>query len=302
MPPNAAAALQNASLVGQNKTAVVVGGTRGIGGAVARLLAKLGCSRIIILGRGEKQGKDAVEILKNLAPKGGKVEAEFVQGDLSDNKGMRSAATALQAAAGDAAIDYLILCQNGSPAGLNIKYNAEGHDTAFAIQGISRFSIAYLLTTRGGLASNAMVVSICNQGQSLDDLSLKNRLEARPSGPALFMQQSKRDCTVIDSCFEELNTRYPQYRYYSLFPGLPGQNEEFDPSFAPGYLKWVMWLGIRLIATTPDQYANFPVYRTLGSGKYFDRRLNPTPLGKWASNSKNRQALWEKMAEIIGEK
>jgi hypothetical protein len=53
----------------------------------------------------------------------------------------------------------------------------------------------------------------------------------------------------------------------------------------------------------PSQILASPeAQRTLGSGKYFDRRLNPTPLGKWASDSKNRQALWEKMAEIIGEK
>jgi hypothetical protein len=81
------------------------------------------------------------------------------------------------------------------------------HDTAFTIQCISRFALAYTLTTRNGLAPNATVISICNQGQSLDDLSvddlsLKRRLAARPSAPALFMQQSKRDSTVLDSCFE----------------------------------------------------------------------------------------------------
>jgi hypothetical protein len=92
-----------------------------------------------------------------------------------------------------------------------------------------------------------------------------------------------------------------------------------------------MWLGIRLIGLTPDQYANFPVYvsrdfplivlhylsmllassqilaspdaeRTLGSGKYFDRQLNPTQLGKWSKDPKNRVMLWGKLKEIIGEK
>ncbi|KAF7341150.1 NAD(P)-binding protein [Mycena venus] len=303
MPVNAAAALQNVSLAGQNKTAAVVGGTRGIGGGVARLLAKIGCSRIIILGRNEKQGKETVEVLKRLAPKGSNIAAEFIQGDLSDNKGINAVATSLQEI-GDTGIDYLILCQNGSPAGLNIKDNDDGHDTAFAIQCISRVALAYTLTTRGGLAQNAIVMSICNQGQSLDDLSvddlsLKTRLAAGPSAPALFMQQSKRDSTVLDSCFE---------RYYSLFPGLV-KTEEFDPNFAPGYIKWVMWLGIKLIGVSPDDYAHYPVYilaspkarSTLGSGKYFGRRLDPTPLGKWSQDPKNRKAMWEKMMQIIGE-
>ncbi|KAF8177298.1 hypothetical protein K438DRAFT_2022271 [Mycena galopus ATCC 62051] len=313
MPPNAAAALKNVSLVGQNKTAVVVGGTRGIGGGVARLLARIGCSRIIILGRSESQGKETVEILKNLAPKGSNVVAEFVKGDLSDKKGMNAAVTAIQEVAGDAGIDYLILCQNGTPPGLDIKENAEGHDVAFAIQGISRFAFSYILTTRGGLAPNAIVMSICNQGQSLDDmsvddLSLKTRLAARPSATTLFLQQSKRDSTVLDSCFEEFNIRYPQYRYYSLLPGLV-KTEHFDPNFAPGFIKWVMWLGIRLIGTTPDEYANYPVYilaspeapKTLGSSRYFNRILAPSALGKWSQDPKNREKLWEKMKDIIGE-
>ncbi|KAJ7825440.1 hypothetical protein B0H13DRAFT_2374977 [Mycena leptocephala] len=98
----------------------------------------------------------------------------------------------------------------------------------------------------------------------------------------------------------EFNLRYPQYRYFSLFPGeddylyhrlptFPTQpqltidlglvkSEEFDPNFAPGYIKYIMWVGIRLLGTMPDQYANYPFYilassdaqRTLGPGKYLD--------------------------------
>jgi NAD(P)-dependent dehydrogenase (short-subunit alcohol dehydrogenase family) len=83
MAPNAAAALQNVSLVGQNKTAVVVGGFLGIGAAVARLLAKLGCSRIIIMGRNETRGKAVLEALKKLAPEGSRIEVELVMGDVS---------------------------------------------------------------------------------------------------------------------------------------------------------------------------------------------------------------------------
>lgn len=82
MPPNAAA-LKNVSLIGQNKTAVVVGGTLGIGAGVARLLAKIGCTRIIILGRNEIRGKELLELLRKLAPTDSKIVAEFVKGDLS---------------------------------------------------------------------------------------------------------------------------------------------------------------------------------------------------------------------------
>ncbi|KAJ7924206.1 hypothetical protein B0H13DRAFT_1978966 [Mycena leptocephala] len=314
MAPNAAAALKNVSLVGQDKTAVVVGGTLGIGAAVGRLLAKLGCSRIIIMGRNETRRKAVLEVLKKLVPEGGRIEVELVIGDVSDAKGMRAAVSSLQEAAGDAGIDYLIMTQGGVPAGTGIKDNADGHDTAFAVQAISRWAIAYLLTTRGALAPNAIVMSIANQGQSLDDLSvedlsLKGRLAAGKSATAMFMDQSKRDSTVLDSTFEELNIRYPQYRYFSLWPGLV-QTEEFDSNLVPGYIKIFMWVGMKLIGTTPDQYANFPVYilaapeaqRTLGEGKFFDRVLNPAALGRWSTDPGNRRALWEKLKAIIGER
>jgi hypothetical protein len=38
------------------------------------------------------------------------------------------------------------------------------------------------------------------------------------------------------------------------------QTEEFDSNLVPGYIKIFMWVGMKLIGTTPDQYANFPVY------------------------------------------
>jgi hypothetical protein len=41
--------------------------------------------------------------------------------------------------------------------------------------------------------------------------------------------------------------------------------------------------------------------RTHGSSNYFDRLLNPAPLGKWSQDPTNRQALWGKLKEIIGE-
>ncbi|KAJ7170236.1 hypothetical protein C8R43DRAFT_1152796 [Mycena crocata] len=311
MPPDAARALETVSLVGQNKTAVVVGGTLGIGAAIARSLSKLGCSRIIICGRNETRAAAVLEVLTKLAPTESKIKVEFVKGDLSDSKGMRDAASALQAAAGDAAIDYLIMTQSGVPTGTVVD-NADGYDIPFAIQAVSRFALAYLLTTRGGLAPNAAIMSVCNQGQSLDDLSIDDlSLRNRPprSHAKAFMEDSARDSSVLDAFHEELNLRYPQYRYFHLYPGLV-KTEEFDASLSPAVFRIPLWLGLKFMASTPDQYAALPVYvlvapdakRELGDGRYFGAKLKPGKLGKWASDPKNRTALWEKLLEMIGEK
>jgi nucleoside-diphosphate-sugar epimerase len=84
MAPDAAKALQKVSLVGQHKSAVIVGGTLGIGAAIARHLAKLGCGRIVIFGRNEARGAAVLEELRLLSPKvTPAITLEFVKGDLS---------------------------------------------------------------------------------------------------------------------------------------------------------------------------------------------------------------------------
>ncbi|KAJ7088447.1 hypothetical protein B0H15DRAFT_291153 [Mycena belliarum] len=310
MPPNAAKALESVSLAGQRKTAVMVGGTMGIGAAVARKLAELGCSRIFVMGRNEARGEKVLAVLKALAPKGSTLEARFVQGDLSDSKGMRAAAVALQKAAGDGSIDYLVMTQSGVPTG-TLNENADGYDLTFAIQAISRFAIAYLLTRRGALAPNAIVLSVANPGQtleglSIDDLSLRDRL-ATSSKTGLFMAQSARDSCVLDAFHEELTLRYPQYRYYHLYPGLV-MTEEFDYGIFPGWMRYGAWVGMKLMGTTPDQYAVMPTYVLTApandpelTSRYLGYKLGPVAIGKWAADPTNREALWAKLLSIIGE-
>ncbi|KAJ6577213.1 hypothetical protein B0H19DRAFT_550016 [Mycena capillaripes] len=308
MTSNAAKTLEKVSLVSQHKSAVIVGGTLGIGAAIARLLAKLGCSRIIIFGRNEARGAAVLEDLRRLSPDATTITLEFVKGDLSDRKSMRAAEEALQEARGEARIDYLIMCQKGLPTG-TINENADGYDTSFAIQAISRFALAYLLSKRGALAPGAAVMSIADQGQSLDDLSiddlsLARRLAAGISQTTMFLDQSKRDSSVLDAFHEELNIRYPKYRYFHLSPGLVS-SEQFDVNKFPGLMKYAVWLGQRLIGTTPDQYAILPVYILTAApsttGRYFDSKLNPKRIGKWAADARNREGLWAKLVEIVGE-
>ncbi|KAJ7445646.1 hypothetical protein FB451DRAFT_1292713 [Mycena latifolia] len=200
------------------------------------------------------------------------------------------------------------MCQNGVPTG-TINKNADGDDTAFAIQALSRFALAYLLTTRGGLAPGAAVMSVANQGQnfdglSVDDLSLEGKLAQGPSKAAFFMAQSARDSCVLDAFHEELNIRYPQYRYFHLYPGLIA-SEEFDFDLFPGFLGYGVRLAMPLFGTMPDQYAVLPTYiltapPTSVTGRYFGSTLAPGKLGKWAADKANREALWERLVNRVG--
>ncbi|KAJ7914717.1 hypothetical protein B0H13DRAFT_1872717 [Mycena leptocephala] len=103
------------------------GGTLGIGTGVPRLLAKLGNSR-----------KATLAVLQKLAPKESKIVVEFIKGDLSDGKGMRTAASSIQEAAGNAGMDYLIMSQNGTPA-----WNQSRRDSVVLESFFEEFNLRY---------------------------------------------------------------------------------------------------------------------------------------------------------------
>jgi short-subunit dehydrogenase len=71
--------LETISLRGQNKTAVIIGGTTGIGPGVAVQLAKVGCSRIILVGRREDKARLVEGSIKVVA----NADVVYVKGDLS---------------------------------------------------------------------------------------------------------------------------------------------------------------------------------------------------------------------------
>lgn len=189
------------------KTAVIIGSTTGIGAAIARLFAKVGCSRMIVFGRNETRAASILQDMQKLAPH--KIQVEYVKGDLSDTKGMRAPAEAIQNAVLEHGIDYLVMCQNGVPTGTIVE-NADGIERGFAVEAVSRFAIAFLITTWGCLAPNAQCLSVANVGQTMDnlsvhDLSLKEKLKAGRGKTMFFMDQSKRDSCVLDA-FTEVRT------------------------------------------------------------------------------------------------
>jgi NAD(P)-dependent dehydrogenase (short-subunit alcohol dehydrogenase family) len=79
------ATLISHTLTNEAKTAVIVGGTSGIGAATARRFAKNGCQRIVIVGRNEGRAQQVIKLLKTLSPDVVKegFEGVFVKGDVS---------------------------------------------------------------------------------------------------------------------------------------------------------------------------------------------------------------------------
>lgn len=119
-----------------------------------------------------------------------------------------------------------MLCQAGNPFGV-IAPNADGDDTPFAVQVLSRFLVSTTLASRRALSPGAIVLSICNTGQnydalSIDDLNLHRDVGAAWTKFGAVMAQSARDSTVLDAYMLEQNERFKEqgYRFFSMFPGL----------------------------------------------------------------------------------
>jgi NAD(P)-dependent dehydrogenase (short-subunit alcohol dehydrogenase family) len=98
------------------KTALVTGGTAGIGLACARLLAHEGAS-VIISGRDAERGKAAAAGIDG--------SVRFVQADLSDIESVKS----LVAQAGD--VDILVNNAASFPAALTVEQEVASFDTTF---------------------------------------------------------------------------------------------------------------------------------------------------------------------------
>lgn len=82
-PSEAAKALESFTF-SESKTAVIIGSTTGIGAGIARLLAKLGCQRVLIFGRNGARAAVMLEDLRKLANEHGhQIVVEYVKGDLS---------------------------------------------------------------------------------------------------------------------------------------------------------------------------------------------------------------------------
>lgn len=81
MSARAEASIKEINLKGQG-TAVIVGGTKGIGAGIARRFITLGLKRLILVGRDETAAKALINTLAGLYPEQS-TEILFVTGDVS---------------------------------------------------------------------------------------------------------------------------------------------------------------------------------------------------------------------------
>ncbi|KAK4701166.1 hypothetical protein P7C70_g5068, partial [Phenoliferia sp. Uapishka_3] len=303
------AAKENVGLDLTGKVAAIAGGTQGIGMATGLRFAEAGAS-VYVIGRDEARGASVVDELRKA---GGMAEGktfEFIKADLSLISGIKEVAAKLEAKAGTHGVDYLV-CTQGKPPNGKFSINSEGHESHFAIQVLSRFSLAYLLAKSGTLKE--AVVHVCapngSSGKAPDteDLEL---IKAQEEGKFGFMKCGDRDGNVMDAITGEFNELYNSkgLTAYHVFPGIVATNAVSNAGMPyPIVLLSNLFMPIisRTIGNSPKSYADIPVYLAANPKskpldlQFSNERLKPLP-AKWlTAEPLKRKLVWEKLAEMV---
>ncbi|CAH7683601.1 hypothetical protein PPACK8108_LOCUS17241 [Phakopsora pachyrhizi] len=306
----------NASLDLSGKTAVIAGGTQGIGEGVAIRFAQLGASRIFIVGRNEQSGNTVLQRLRDASAacssSGAKQQFEFLRADLSSIKAITEAANEIKQKVGSKGVDYLVMTQGGTPNGLYDE-NSDGLDKSFVVQCLSRFGLSYFLAESKTLNSGSSVVSVLSPGSDfseldIDDISLKKLHSTKPWRASFLISQGKRDSMITDALTLEFNRRYPSINFYHLFPGFVTTSVLFNRGFPfplPQLSSLLAPILNKTIANSPSSYSDVPIFFAANpeskkfDGYFFNERLKKIEPSNKAKDPEMQQTIFQKFKGLL---
>ncbi len=152
----------------EGKTAVLTGGTSGIGRATAVGLAERG-ARLVILGRDPQRCEETLETIETAT---GRTDITLVRSELGTLAGIRSAAA--EVLENVDAIDILV--NNAGITLSNRQVTEDGFERTFAVNHLAYFLLTGLLLPRLQLAPKARIVNVASDAHrfvsqlNLDDL------------------------------------------------------------------------------------------------------------------------------------
>ncbi|KIW05847.1 uncharacterized protein PV09_03050 [Verruconis gallopava] len=306
---SAQARKENEALDLTGKTAVVAGGSQGIGAGVAVRFAQAGAN-VILVGRSRDRLEKTISDARRAA-RSADQKLEYISADLSLVSGVRAAAEEIKSKS-DGSVDFLVQTQGGTPNGI-FELTAEGIESHFAVQVLSRFLLNYLLASSGVLKSSS--VNIMAPGGSQTEFNLVDLELASFKESNRYVQLGKhigRDGVITDAYTKALQSRFPQISFFHISPGLvqtdvmTNQNVPFPLKQIATYILFP--IASRTFGYTVQSYADLPVFLAANpaaekiiksEGFFLTDKNKKVSVSPYALDKKNQTAVFEKLLSYL---
>jgi NAD(P)-dependent dehydrogenase (short-subunit alcohol dehydrogenase family) len=295
----------NAGLDLTGKTAVITGGSQGIGAGIAIRFAQAG-AQIIVVGRNQERLEAVISAARKVA-KSTTQKFEYISVDLSLISGTKTAAREIEAKS-QSKVDYLIQTQGGMPNGL-YEPTTEGIDSHFAVQVLNRFLLTYMLASSGTLHDTSVSIMAPGGTQKTFDASDMELTSSQNAAHyALMAKQISRDSVITDTYTKALQSSFPKLHLFHLAPGLVqthvAQNQRV-PWLARTLFTWVV---LPTVGDTVENYAEVPVFWAANlkreeavkkEGFFLDQKGKRVEVSPFALDKGNQSAVFEKLREYL---
>ncbi|KAJ1549523.1 hypothetical protein HK405_014203 [Cladochytrium tenue] len=251
-------------LLGRN--AVVVGGTRGIGGAVAELLAAAGAS-VLVAGSDPATGAAAVERLRAVAADNQQQRLEFRQLDASSMVACKEFADAVAAEPAVAKDGLHVLVMSAGHVNVGSrKETREGLEMTFALNYLSKFVVTNRLLPSLRRANDARVVYVLAGGNGgalePDDLQLSKSFS--------FVKAAGASGALVDVLTKHLADEHKASAsgpsFYHVFPGVVNTSNVYSTGL-PRPVAFVASLAMGLLGRPVAQAAD-DVFRLASAAEF----------------------------------